>query len=100
MYVDGDRLVLAGNISSSSLEQESEDVYYMENYTGAVADTYDISISGIPGISAGPGRTAGTIPPGRWETICICSAHMPYRPLRYSAPMRRADSSPVRTVTV
>ena len=48
MYVDGDRLVLAGNISSSSLEQESEDVYYMENYTGAVADTYDISDIGNP----------------------------------------------------
>ena len=43
MYVDGDRMILAGNIFQSQMSQEAADMYRMDSDTRTVADVYDIS---------------------------------------------------------
>lgn len=43
MYVDGNQMILAGNIFQSQMRQESEDMYRMDSATRTVADVYDIS---------------------------------------------------------
>lgn len=43
MYVDGDQMILVGNIYESQMNRKSDDMYQMDSDTRTVADVYDIS---------------------------------------------------------
>lgn len=43
MYVDGDQMILVGNVFQSEISQKSGDMYQMDSNTLTVADVYDIS---------------------------------------------------------
>ena len=95
MYVDGDRMILAGNIFQSQMSQEAADMYRMDSDTRTVADVYDISDPENPEFLGEPPGTASISLPEKQEIICIFSASMP-RPWRpWQRQSRRKCFCPV-----